>query len=357
MKHQTSEIETLWPIALLAIKFIVAFYLCKRSSIVIRHGEIGILERFGSFNRILLPGMHFVIPFIDNLREVKWQVTSESPGGIVSRHIQRLDRLDTRETLYDFPAQTVITKDNVTISIDALLYYQVIDAKAAVYNVSNLPHAIEKLAQTALRNVLGSMNLDETLASRDRINKSICDALNGNLEKWGARVTMVEVQEISPPKEIKQAMEMQMKAERSCRAAIVDAEGKRNAAILKAEGEKNAKIMESEAEKISSVMKAQGEAEVKRLMIQAEVDSIKAIKEALAGKNPIEYMLANSYMKMMAEIGRTGSSKVIVVPYEASMLMGALAPVKEMFNGMIENNSGSSKSPAIDEEILVTSRA
>ena len=334
MKHQNTEMESLLPFALL-VKIIIGIYLCKRSSIIIRHGEIGILERFGSFNRILSPGMHFVIPFVDSLREVTWQVTKESSGGLVSRHLQSLDRVDTRETLYDFPAQTVITKDNVTISIDALLYFQVIDAKAAVYNVSNLPHAIEKLAQTALRNVLGSMNLDETLASRDRINKAICNALNGNLEKWGARVTMVEVQEISPPKEIKQAMEMQMKAERSCRAAIIEAEGKRNAAILKAEGEKNAKIMESEAEKISNIMKAQGDVEVKRLMVQTEVDNIKAIQEALADSNPMGYMLASKYMNMIAEIGKTGTSKVIVVPYEASMLLGSLASVKETFSSIM----------------------
>ena len=177
--------------------------------------------------------MNIVLPVLDKPKRILWQVTGETANGKLTRSTIYISSVDTRETLYDFPEQKVITKDNIAIKVDALLYYKVVDVKAAVYSVSNLPNAIEKLAQTTLRNVIGSLQLDETLCSRDRINQTLCATLNESIERWGAKVVAVELQEIIPPPALAEAMEKEMKAERTRRAQIVTAEGERSAAIQK----------------------------------------------------------------------------------------------------------------------------
>lgn len=287
----------------------------------------------GLFHRLLTAGVNFVVPVIDTPKSILWQVTGETPNGKLTRSTHFIDRVDMRETLYDFPEQKVITKDNIAIKVDALLYYKVVDVKLAVYCVLNLPNAIEKLAHTTLRNVIGSMDLDETLSSRDRINQTLCAALNESIERWGAKVVAVELQEIIPPPALAEAMEKEMKAERSRRAQIVTAEGERAAAILMAEGAKTAEILRAEGEKQSQIIRAQGEAEAKIQMSKADAESIERIRESLQLENPSEYLIATNYIKMLPELmkGTKEGDKVVFMPIECASLMGSVGSLRELF--------------------------
>lgn len=306
--------------------------LVKQSVRIVSEGEAVVIERFGLFHRLLTAGVNFVVPMIDTPKRILWQVTGETASGKLTRSTLYIDKIDTRETLYDFPEQKVITKDNIAIKVDALLYYKVVDVKAAVYCVSNLPNAIEKLAQTTLRNVIGSLELDETLSSRDRINQALCAALNEAIERYGAKVVAVELQEIIPPPALADAMEKEMKAERSRRAQIVSAEGERSAAILKAEGAKEAEVLRAEGEKQSQIIRAQGEAEAKVEMAKAEAESIERLRESLRLENPSEYLIATNYIKMLPELtkGANKGDKVIFMPYECSKFMGSMGSIKEL---------------------------
>ncbi len=329
---------------LIAFPLLIIFLLiiAAKSTYLVQQAEVIVIERLGEFNRVLTSGLNIVIPFVDKPRKTLWQFAQEDARGKILRYIEYVERLDLRETVYDFPKQNVITKDNVTIEINALLYYQVTDPKAAVYEVSNLPQAIEKLTQTTLRNVIGSMDLDETLTSRDRINQRLRETLDDATDKWGLKVNRVELQEINPPHDIRAAMEKQMRAERDRRALILEAEGeksasvlqaegKKTAAILEAEGKKNAAILDAEGERVSRISRAQGEAEAKLLIAKAEAESIELIKAAMPSGNPLSYMLATNYIKMLPEITRDKNSKVILMPYESSAMMGSLTSIKELF--------------------------
>ena len=209
-----------------------------KSIIIIRQAEKGIVERFGRYKETLDPGLRFLVPFADSLRA----------------------RIDMRETVLDIEPQAVITKDNVGVTVDAVVYYYVTDAKAVRYEVANFYVAMSKLAQTNLRNLVGDMSLDETLASRERINSSLRTTLDEATDKWGVKVTRVEVKEILPPKDITEAMSKQMKAEREKRATILDAEAYRQKQILEAEGDKQNAILVAEGDKQSAILRAEGEA-------------------------------------------------------------------------------------------------
>ncbi len=209
----------------MGIAFFVLAYFLFYSIYLVRQAEVIIIERFGKFDRILGPGLHFIVPFIETTRKVLR--TFIVPEDNVKRYYcfsKMLDRIDIREAVYDFPKQNVITKDNVTMEINALLYYQITDPKAAVYEVFNLSEAIEKLTQTTLRNVIGSLDLDESLVSRDAINERLRVILDEATDKWGVKINRVELQEVNPPRDIRQAMEKQMRAERDRRAVILEAE-------------------------------------------------------------------------------------------------------------------------------------
>ena len=225
-------------IIFLAILAIVILVTLAKSIIVIRQAEKGIVERFGRYKETLDPGLRFLVPFADSLRA----------------------RIDMRETVLDIEPQAVITKDNVGVTVDAVVYYYVTDAKAVRYEVANFYVAMSKLAQTNLRNLVGDMSLDETLASRERINSSLRTTLDEATDKWGVKVTRVEVKEILPPKDITEAMSKQMKAEREKRATILDAEAYRQKQILEAEGDKQNAILVAEGDKQSAILRAEGEA-------------------------------------------------------------------------------------------------
>lgn len=223
-------------IVILVILFIITL---AKSITIIHQAEKGIIERFGRYKETLEPGLRFIIPFIDSL----------------------VSRIDLRETVLDIQPQPVITRDNVTVTVDAVVYYFVTDAKAVRYEVANFYVAISKLAQTNLRNVIGEMSLDETLTSRERINAALRETLDEATDKWGVKVTRVEVKEIEPPHDISDAMSKQMKAEREKRAVILEAEAYRQKQILEAEGDKQNAILLAEGDRQAAILRAEGEAQ------------------------------------------------------------------------------------------------
>jgi regulator of protease activity HflC (stomatin/prohibitin superfamily) len=225
-------------IVFLVILAIVVLVTLSKSIVVIRQAEKGLVERFGRYKETLDPGLRFLVPYMDTLRA----------------------RVDLRENVLDIEPQAVITKDNVGVTVDAVVYYYVTDAKAVRYEVANFFIAVSKLAQTNLRNLVGDMSLDETLASRERINASLRTTLDEATDKWGVKVTRVEVKEIVPPKDISEAMSKQMKAEREKRATILDAEAYRQKQILMAEGDKQNAILVAEGDKQAAILRAEGEA-------------------------------------------------------------------------------------------------
>lgn len=301
----------------------VLFIILSKATYIVSQAEVILIERFGKYQGMLTSGIHFIVPFMDRPRQTYWTFLKEQPGGRhVYRYIRPVERIDLREAVYDFPKQNVITKDNVTMEINALLYYQITDPKFAVYEVSNLPEAIEKLTQTTLRNVIGSLDLDESLTSRDQINEKLRIILDEATDKWGVKVNRVELQEVNPPLDIRNAMEKQMRAERDRRALILEAEGKKTAAILTAEGTKQAQITEAE-----------GEAEARLKLANAEAEAINMIKKTVPDADPLPYMVALNYIKALPEICKGEDGKTVVIPYETSGVMGSLSTIKELFKG------------------------
>lgn len=314
-----------------AIFLIVIAIIMAKSVYLVRQAEVMVIERFGRYDRVLTPGLHIIVPFIETPREVIWTFVKEVEGKRFYRFSKIADRIDQRETVYDFPRQSVITKDNVTMEISALLYYQITDPKAAIYEVSNLPEAIEKLTQTTLRNVIGSMDLDETLVSRDQINTRLRVILDDATDKWGVKINRVELQEVTPPEDIRQAMEKQMRAERDRRAIILEAEGAKQAAILQAEGKREAAVLSARGEAESRVINADGEAEARFRTAQGEAHALELIKKALPHHDPTTYLIALQYTKVLPAMMEGKDNKLIVVPYEASAMMASFASIKKLF--------------------------
>lgn len=312
---------------------VLLFLITFLSSLVymVKQAEAIVIERLGKYDRILTPGLHMVVPFLERPRQITWTYVQEDYGQRYYKVIRMLDRIDLRESVYDFPKQNVITKDNVTMEINALLYYQITDPKAAVYEVSNLPEAIEKLTQTTLRNVIGSMDLDESLVSRDQINEKLRIILDEATDKWGVKVNRVELQEVNPPADIRQAMEKQMRAERDRRAVILESEGKKRSAILEAEGVQESQILRAKGEAESKILRAEGEAQARLKVSEAEAQAVKMIQAAVPEKDSLSYMIAMQYIKALPEMTKDKNGKMIVVPYEASSMIGSLATVKKMF--------------------------
>lgn len=318
------------------IFFAVAlFLLCLfllRAVYLVRQAEAIVIERLGKYDRTLLPGLHFVVPFIETPRSVVWSFVEQTEGGKkYYRFMRYLTRIDLREAVYDFPKQNVITKDNVTMEINALLYYQITDPKAAVYEVSNLPEAIEKLTQTTLRDVIGSMELDESLVSRGQINERLRIILDEATDKWGVKVNRVELQEVNPSADIRHAMEGQMRAERTRRALILEAEGTKRAAILQAEGVRESAILKAQGESESEITRAQGSAQARLKKIEAEAQAVRMIQDAMPNADPAAYLIAMQYIKALPEMTAGKDDKLVLIPYEASSLVGSLASIKKLF--------------------------
>ena len=316
---------------LLLIVFAIVFV--AKGVIIVQQAEVVIVERLGKFDRVLESGFNFIIPIIEAPRAIDWKTTQRGFDGSTYSIIQKRTKIDLREAVYDFPRQNVITKDNASISINALLYFQIVDPKSAVYEIQNLPEAIEKLTQTNLRNLVGQLDLDESLVSRDKINQELRAILDDATNKWGVKVNRVELQDIIPPSDIQSAMEKQMKAERDRRAAILEAEGLKKSAVLKAEGEKEAAINRAEGEKQANILKAEGVAQARILEADGEKEAISRIIGALADKGqPDKYLIAMKYLETMKSITAGQNNKVVYMPYEATGILSSVDGIKQMLD-------------------------
>ena len=296
---------------LIAIVVCVVIF-AKMALVIIPQSETKIIERLGRYYATLKPGINIIIPFIDKAKNI-----------VVLNHGRYVysSCIDLREQVYDFPKQNVITKDNVQTEINALLYFQIMDPFKATYEINNLPNAIEKLTQTTLRNIIGELELDETLTSRDTINTKLRAVLDDATDKWGVKVNRVELQDIIPPSTVLNAMEKQMQAERNKRAQI-----------LTSEGEKTAIINRADAQKQQAILHAEGEAQARIRKAEAEAKAIELITEAVGkSTNPANYLLAQKYIQMMQELAQGDKTKTVYLPYEATNLMGSIGGIKDLF--------------------------
>lgn len=300
---------------------------------IIPQASAMIIERLGRYHKTLKSGLNIIIPILDKPRTIDVLYTKKMPDGRVYQYAKTIDKLDLRETVYDFPRQNVITKDNVVIEIDAIIYYQIMDPFKAVYEIANYPDAIEKLTKTTLRNVIGEMDLDETLSSRDKINNKLRIILDEATDKWGIKINRVEIQDINPPKDIKDAMEKQMRAERDRRAIILSAEGEKQAAILQSEGVKQSAINKADGEKQARILQAEGEAQAKIKIAEAEALAIKKIAEAISSTktDPGTYLIALKYIDAFKEIAAGKETKTVFMPFEASSVLSSIGTIKEIF--------------------------
>ncbi|MCQ2267937.1 MAG: SPFH/Band 7/PHB domain protein [Bacteroidaceae bacterium] len=307
----------------LIVLVVLALVIIKNSLVIISQSETKIIERLGKYYATLKPGINIIIPFIDQAKNV---VVLQRGRYMYSSTI------DLREQVYDFDKQNVITKDNVQTEINALLYFQIVDPFKSVYEINNLPNAIEKLTQTTLRNIIGELELDQTLTSRDTINTKLRAVLDEATDKWGVKVNRVELQDITPPASVLQAMEKQMQAERNKRATILTSEGQKAAVILKSEGDKAAIINKAEADKQMAILNAEGEAQARIRKAEAEAIAIQKITEAVGqSTNPANYLLAQKYISMMQELAEGEKTKTVYLPYEATNLLGSIGGIKDLF--------------------------
>ncbi len=302
---------------------VLAIIFIKKSLVIISQSETRIIERLGKYYATLQPGINVIIPFIDRAKEIV---------SIRSGRYVYTSSIDLREQVYDFDRQNVITKDNIQMQINALLYFQIVDPFKAVYEINNLPNAIEKLTQTTLRNIIGEMELDQTLTSRDTINTKLRSVLDDATNKWGIKVNRVELQDITPPESVLQAMEKQMQAERNKRATILTSEGEKQAAILQSEGEKTSMINRAEADKQQQILIAEGQAQARIRKAEAEAIAIQKITDAVGqSTNPANYLIAQKYIQMLTDLAKNGNQKTVYLPFEASNLMGSIGGIRDMF--------------------------
>lgn len=315
--------------ASLAFLAFVALVGLTKALKIVGQAEVLVVERLGRFHRVARSGLNVLIPFVERPRSIDVRYAESDVGGIKRIAARTTTRIDLREQVLNFPSQPVITKDNVTIDIDAVLYYRIAEPQKATYAVQNLPYALETLTRTTLRNIVGEMELDQTLASRDQINTRMREVIEEAAVSWGVDVTRVELQSIEPPRDIQQAMELQMRAERERRAAVTNAEAGKRAAILESEGLKESQVRKAEGEKDASVLRAQGLAEARLAMAEAEAESIRLIAAALPDGQAAMYLLGLKYLEALPKLA-DGKGTTIFLPTEASGVMGAVGALREL---------------------------
>jgi len=296
---------------------------------IIGQAEVMVIERLGRFHRVGRSGLNLLIPYIERPRAIDVRYVESDVSGMKKINAGTTTRIDLREQVLNFPSQPVITKDNVTIDIDAVLYYRIADPQKATYAVQNLPYALETLTRTTLRNIVGEMELDQTLASRDEINKRMREVIEEASIGWGVDVTRVELQAIEPPRDIQQSMELQMRAERERRAAVTNAEAGKRAAILEAEGMRESQVRKAEGEKEAAILRAEGQAAARLAMAQAEAEAIQRITNALPEGQAAMYLLGLKYIEALPAVTQ-GKGTTIFLPAEASGVMGALGGMREL---------------------------
>jgi regulator of protease activity HflC (stomatin/prohibitin superfamily) len=287
--------------------FLVVFVLfvilvLARTVRIVPQARAGVVERFGKYKETLNAGLNIVVPFVDKVRYL----------------------IDLREQVVSFPPQPVITEDNLVVSIDTVIYFQVTDPIAATYEIANYIQAIEQLTMTTLRNIVGGMDLEETLTSRDQINSGLRGVLDEATGKWGIRVNRVELKGIDPPPSIKDSMEKQMRADREKRAVILTAEGQRQAAILTAEGNKQSMILNAEGDRESVILRAQANRESAILRAQGEAQAITNVFQAIHDGQPDQSLLAYQYLQMLPKIAEGDANKVWVIPSEITKALEGL---------------------------------
>jgi regulator of protease activity HflC (stomatin/prohibitin superfamily) len=304
-------------ILLVLLALLVVVILAKTVRII-PQARAGIVERFGKYKETLPAGLNIVLPFIDKVRYM----------------------IDLREQVVSFPPQPVITEDNLVVSIDTVIYFQVTDAVAATYEIANYIQAIEQLTMTTLRNIVGGMDLEETLTSRDQINSGLRGVLDEATGKWGIRVNRVELKGIDPPPSIKDSMEKQMRADREKRAVILTAEGSRQAAILTAEGSKQGAILTAEGEREAQILRAQAEREAQILRAQGEGQAIQTVFQAIHDGQPDQALLAYQYLQMMPRIAEGDANKVWIVPSEIGKALEGLGSTMNSLQGIPDEVAG-----------------
>src|SRR5438046_2247089 len=324
---------------------LIAFFIIimgLRGFKIIQQSETMVVERLGKYDRTLPSGINIVWPIIDQPREIMWRYTKEGYEGRPLIMKTKTTRIDLRETVYDYPKQNVITRDNVVTEINAIIYFQITDPVKSVYEISNLPDAIEKLTQTTLRNVIGEMDLDHVLSSRDTINAKLREILDEATHKWGAKVSRVELKDINPPRDIRDAMEKQMRAERDRRAAILTAEAEKQSRILQAEGIRQSEINQAEGQKQAKILAAEAEANARLKVAEAEAQAIERITSAIKGTggDPARYLIAIRYIETLKEMVSGQNNKVVYLPFEATGVLSSLGGIREMLAGKVPDQRG-----------------
>ncbi|MBV8858811.1 MAG: SPFH/Band 7/PHB domain protein [Acidobacteria bacterium] len=288
---------------------------------IVPQATVMLIERLGRFSRVAGSGLNVIVPFLDKPRGVYW--TNVRPG---------LASIDLREQYIDLPPQPVITRDNVTIHVDSVVYWQITDPVKAVYEVADLIGAIVQLTITGMRAVIGDMDLDHTLSQRDQINAKLRIGLDEATDKWGVKVTRVDVKNISPPEDVRVTMEKQMTAERTRRALVLQAEGEKQAAITRAEGERQAAVTRAEGEKQSAILAAEGAAQARLRNAEAEAEAINQVSRVMLDHgNPAQYLITQRYIESLKEMSRGQNAKVIFMPVETTAMLSSVGILKEMF--------------------------
>jgi len=306
----------------LLVLAIVAMYIASKTIRIVPQATVLLIERLGRYNRLAAGGLNIVTPFLERPRGVNWN--GIRPG---------TTQIDLREQFTDLLPQPVITRDNVTIMVDSVIFWQITDPAKAVYEVNDLIGGIIQLTITAMRNVIGELDLDHALSSRDTINSKLRVVLDDATHKWGVKVTRVELKNINPPEDVRITMEKQMTAERNRRAVVLQADGEKQAAITRAEGEKQAAITRAEGEKQSAILQAQGAAEARLTAATAESESIRRIAESITGGqgNPAQYLIMMKYIESLREMSRSSNAKVVFMPVETSSVLSSIGAFKEVF--------------------------
>lgn len=278
----------LWVFLIVILAAVFVFLFAKYCLIIVKQSKVGVVERLGSFHKVTHAGINFIFPFTDKV----------------------INYIDMKEQVRDFPPQPVITKDNVTMMLDTTVFFKVTDPRKVQYEISDVEKAIENLAATTLRNVIGELELDQTLNSREIINTRLRTALDEATDKWGIKITRVELKDIDPPEDIQDTMEIQMRAERDRRAKILSAEGAKEAIVKTAEGEREAAMIRAEGEKQAAILRAEGEAQTIRIVEQARADMIKAVFNAIHEGAPDERIIALQYLQTLEKVADGQASKI-----------------------------------------------
>jgi len=314
---------------------IVLLVIAVKTIRIVPQAAFMIVERLGKFDKVASGGLNILVPFLDRPRAVYW--TNMRPGQTL---------IDKREQYIDLPPQPVITRDNVTIHVDSVVYWQITDPVKAVYEMNDLVGGIVQLTITGMRAVMGDMDLDHTLSQRDQINSKLRLILDEATDKWGVKVTRVDVKNINPPEDVRITMEKQMTAERNRRALVLQAEGDRQAAITRAEGEKQAAVTRAEGEKQSAILAAEGAAQARLRNAEAESEALNKIAQAIPGGNPEQYLITVRYIESLRDMTRTNNSKVIFMPVETSAMLSSIGAIKEVLSQTGEKDEKDQLPPA-----------